>query len=900
MRDDVLNLCSKALRDWSQSQDQTLPEDIDKLIAASIAPCKDAKHGDWSLSIAMRLARVFKSKPMDLAATIAQSLSDTQTDWLARVEVAAPGFINLFLDNSTRHQTLLDILKRGEKYGVSDKRHDILNLCSKALRDWSQSQDQALPEDIDELIAASIAPCKDAKHGDWSLSIDMRLARVFKSKPMDLANAMEQSLSDTQTDWLARVKVAEPGLINLFLHKTLLEFVSANPTGPLHVGHGRGAVLGDAMRRLLLASGRKVKADYYINDAGRQMDAFALSVLLQYHKLSSLIKLTLPQPTVNKFRATIEELLRASSKEVDDGYHTDKTEDKAKGFTQRVLREYHGDKDKTERQMKDFTQNVLQRYYDLFKPPVTLPKQADTTLRKAIEELLYDSNREANDDYYIDKTEHQMKDFTQNVLQRYHNLREPPVTLPKQADTILRKAIEELLYNSGRQEQAVTLNTTIKKLLCGNSMEVGDDCHIEITGRQMQGFTRRVLQKYHKSFKPPVTLPERAYRGDYVRTMAAKLDDDLSALLENTTVPEFPKGGEVEEQLDAAISSAIKACGQKLWQRLRQTSCEMAMKSIRDELKANRVHIDRYVRESQYVDSGALQATTEQLIELGHAYPSMGALWFRSSDFGDDKDRVLIRDNGQPTYFAADLAYHLHKVDRSYQRLVNIWGADHHGYLARVRAGLEALRGAGERLHIEFLQMVSLSSSGTSNIMSKRAGTLVTLTELREQIDVDALRYFYLSRNGDSALDVDLDIAKSKSLENPVYYLQYAHARLCNLLKHHREHSEAFAKEQKHIQDNPSSAPMDALDSESERRLELLLARYPEVVERAAVDLAPYKLINYLQSLAEACHRWYATHQVLKAENDDKRKARVLLSLAIKQVLANGLELLGINAPEHM
>jgi len=282
----------------------------------------------------------------------------------------------------------------------------------------------------------------------------------------------------------------------------------------------------------------------------------------------------------------------------------------------------------------------------------------------------------------------------------------------------------------------------------------------------------------------------------------------------------------------------------------------------------------------------------QRLDEGGHLFEENGAIWFRSTAFGDDKDRVVKRDNGETTYFASDIAYHLNKFERGFDKVINIWGADHHGYIPRVKAALQALDIEPEKLDVKLVQFAILYRGKERVQMSTRSGSFVTLRELREEVGNDAARFFYVTRKAEQHMDFDLDLAKSESKDNPVYYIQYAHARICSMLRKLNEMELPIDSEQGllYLSKNASEGEID---------LAKLLSNYPEQLESAAINLEPHVLTHYLRDLASEFHTYYNSNKVL-VDEQDLRNARITLNLAVKQVLQNGLTLLGVNAPEVM
>lgn len=572
----------------------------------------------------------------------------------------------------------------------------------------------ALSEDV--LPAAqrprqiSIERTRDASHGDFATNIALTLAKPARKPPRELAQNIVAAIPDSAL--VERIEIAGPGFINFFVspqayHDTvitaveagerygrldigagepvLLEFVSANPTGPLHVGHGRGAAYGASLANLLEAAGYEVTREYYINDAGRQMDILAVSVWLRYLE---------------------------------------------------------------------------------------------------------------------------------------------------------------------RCEQRIT-------------------------------------------------FPSNGYRGDYVYRIADRLKTDHGERfvrpVERITADlpaDESAGGNRETHIDALIARAKTLLGETEYKRVFDAGVDSILADIRDDLEHFEVHYDSWFSERSLVDSGAVEQTLKLLEKAGHLYRSEGALWFRAREFGDDKDRVVVRENGLTTYFAADLAYHLDKHKRGFQRWINIWGADHHGYVPRLKAGLQALGEDAERLEVLLVQFAILYRGAERMPMSTRAGQFVTLRELREEVGTDAARFFYVMRSHDQHLDFDLELAKSQSADNPVYYIQYAHARICSVHEQLRERQLDYDAA-------AGKAALARLREPHEQDLMVAVCRFPEVVESAAQAFAPHQVAQYLRELAQALHTYYNAHTFL-VEEDELRNARLYLIGAVRNVLANGLRLLGVSAPEAM
>ena len=582
----------------------------------------------------------------------------------------------------------------------------LVALLHQALQSWAQAESITLPESLEVQIERG----RGSEHGDYASNVAMRLAKPAQRSPRDLATQLCAHLpAHPQVE---RVEVAGPGFINFFItqdaanavvaeihqhgehygrsqagagERVMLEFVSANPTGPLHVGHGRGAAFGAALGNVLAAAGYDVHREYYVNDAGRQMHILTLSVLVRYL-------------------------------------------------------EHRGE----------------------------------------------------------------------------------PMPFP---------------VNGYR----------------------GDYIH----------HIARDLEAEH---------------GDRYRLSAADLCQDLPA--------DENAGGDKERYIDALIQRARHLLGESAYQTILSAAVNAITTDIAEDLAAFGVHYERWFSERALVDTGAVEQAVERLLSAGAIYEDNGALWFRSSDYGDDKDRVVRRADGQMTYFASDIAYHLDKFERGFQRIIDVFGADHHGYMARVRASLEAFGYDISRLEFRLVQFAILYRGHERLPMSTRSGEFVTLRELREEVGNDAARFFYVMRRPEQHLDFDLELAKSRSNDNPVYYIQYAHARVCSVL--------AQMAERGIRHDNSNGLKhISQLDADHEQSLLAQLGRYPEVIQAAAVGHEPHQLAQYLRELAGAFHTYYNAHTFL-VDEAALRDARLSLIIATRQVIANGLGILGVSAPESM
>ena len=585
-------------------------------------------------------------------------------------------------------------------------KHHLQQLVSHAID--RLRQEGVLAPDLE--VAIMIERTRDRAHGDFACNNALALAKVAKQNPRMLGEKIMAALP--ASDLVAKVELAGPGFINFFLtpaayHSVVnevlekgelfgqselgggravqVEFVSANPTGPLHVGHGRGAAYGACVANLLQAVGFKVHREYYVNDAGRQMDILAASVWLRY-------------------------------------------------------------------------------------------------LEKCGEVLPFPSNGYKGE--YV-------HDIAASALARFGNA----------------------LHHSAAE------------------------------------------------------------------VFAGIVDDE-------------PQGGDKEQHIDALVSRAKTLLGEAAYREIFDLGLNAVLADIREDLQAFGVLYDEWFSERSLADDGSIDKALDRLRDNGYVYEKEGAEWFRSTEFGDEKDRVVVRENGAKTYFASDIAYHMNKIERGYERVIDVWGADHHGYVPRVKAALEALGDDASRLEVLLVQFAILYRGGERVQMSTRSGSFVTLRELREEVGNDAARFFYVVRKCEQHMDFDLDLAKSQSNDNPVYYIQYAHARVCSVLRQLAE------KGLVHQQVRGESS-LALLSEPHEEALMVSLSRYPELVKNAALNHEPHQIAHYLRDLANEFHTYYNAHQFL-VEDDNVRDARLNLILAVKRVIKNGLLLLGVSAPESM
>lgn len=556
-------------------------------------------------------------------------------------------------------------------------------------------------------ISKSVERTRDSRHGDFTTNIAMRLAKSVDKNPRELAAQIIEYLPASK--FVDKVELAGPGFINFHVASAafhqeiasildngdnygrqkakgkpryLIEFVSANPTGPLHVGHGRHAAYGATLGNLIEAAGYPVDREYYLNDAGRQMDILGVSVWVR------------------------------------------------------------------------------------------------------------------------------------------------------------------MLEQRGER----------------------------------------------------VPFPEAGYKGDYIGEIAASVDNsqlpDVSVDKLCSDLPPDAPAGDKEQFIDALIRKAGELLGEDLFRYVRHEAHTRISADIEDDLKGFGIEFDRWFSEQSLTDEGLISDALQLLKDRGMLYEKDGATWFRASDYGDEKDRVVVRENGKTTYFASDIAYHYGKRKRGYDHLLDVLGSDHHGYVARVRAGLEAMGYAGDCLEVELVQFVSLYRADKKLSMSTRSGSFVTLRQLREEVGNDAARFFYVMRSNDQHLDFDLELAKKHSNDNPVYYIQYAHARVASVFRQLNEKSMKWDK-------GPGLENLAALVETHEKALMRTLSRYPEIIELAANNRAPQHLVHYLRDLASEFHTYYNAHTFI-VDEDELRNARLALIAATRQVIANGLNILGVSAPDSM
>ena len=421
---------------------------------------------------------------------------------------------------------------------------------------------------------------------------------------------------------------------------------------------------------------------------------------------------------------------------------------------------------------------------------------------------------------------------------------------------------------------------TVANLLRAVGFEVDNEYYVNDAGRQMDILTTSVYLRYVETER----FPDNGYQGDYIIDIAQQISGVEKLDIFAGVCKDEREGGDKEQHIDELIANCKAALGEQ-YQTIFSLSVNTILSGIKADLADFGVSYQQWFSEQSLVDSGLSESTVAALQKSGHIYEKDHALWFKTTDFGDDLDRVVVRDNGLHTYFASDIAYHLEKFERGYDKIINIWGSDHHGYIARVKASIQALGHDPDKLEILLVQFANLYRGGEKVAMSTRSGSFVTLEELRCEVGNDAARFFYVLRKSEQHMDFDLDLAKSKTNENPVFYIQYAHARICSVLKQ----GDADTK----------SVDFSLLNHELETTLIKQLNRYQDVVKSSAINYEPHVLAYYLRELAGDFHSYYNGSEFL-VQDLALRNARLSLISAVKQVLANGLDLLGVSAPDSM
>ncbi len=444
--------------------------------------------------------------------------------------------------------------------------------------------------------------------------------------------------------------------------------------------------------------------------------------------------------------------------------------------------------------------------------------------------------------------------------------------------------------------RGAVLGDAVARLLSAAGYQVVREYYVNDTGKQMGTLARSAYARLLQACGTDAEVPEDGYPGEYLRELMVEHRDELLREIAAAAGREFPaalavQGWEPRESARAAAASLLRDAGDAALDICGRRAAEWLLVEIREDLRALGVAVDHFVSERALHDEGVVASALEALAAAGHVYEAEGATWFRSTAFGDDKDRVLRRSDGELTYFAADIGYHRQKLQRGFEQLIDVWGADHHGHVQRVAAAIAALGDDPAKFHVIIVQIVRLTRGGEPVRMGKRSGEFVSLREVVDEVGPDATRFFFLMRKGDSHLDFDLDLATKQSSENPVFYVQYAHARICTLFK--KAAAEGLSVPA------GSAAALDALGEPEEQEVINLLAQFPDVVEDAARQLEPHRIVFHLIELAGAFHRFYNRHRVIGVEPALSR-ARLYLASAVQRVLQLGLGLLGVAAPDTM
>ncbi len=435
---------------------------------------------------------------------------------------------------------------------------------------------------------------------------------------------------------------------------------------------------------------------------------------------------------------------------------------------------------------------------------------------------------------------------------------------------------------------------TLVNLLKARGYQVEAEYYVNDAGRQMNILAVSIFIRYLEHTGESVVFPLAGYQGDYISSLGATLFQNAeNSLHVSYEVLLAGVPDDSEETKDTHIDGLIKNAKESLgddWLKPFNLALTTILDDIKDDLSEFGADFDEWFSEKSLVTSGEIDQAIATLKERGHLYEQGGAIWFRSTDLGDDKDRVVRRDNGETTYFASDIAYIANKFSRGFDRIIYVWGADHHGYIVRIKAAAQALGFDPERLTIRLVQFAILYKDGERLQMSTRSGSFVTLRELRDDVGRDACRYFYVMRKADQHLDFDLSLATSQSKDNPVYYIQYAHARICRIFE---------GLEGKPFDEQRGLDHLSSLATQEELDLATAIGRFPEVVGKAADSLEAHLICYYLQDLAADFHRWYNGTRLL-VDDMDVRDARLALAKAVQIVIRNGLHLLGVSSPRSM
>ena len=447
--------------------------------------------------------------------------------------------------------------------------------------------------------------------------------------------------------------------------------------------------------------------------------------------------------------------------------------------------------------------------------------------------------------------------------------------------------------------RSAAFGATLGNVLKAAGFDVSREYYVNDAGRQMNILAVSVWMRYLALSEESIVFPANAYKGDYVQTLAGELVKKYGReyvhpwfFVCEGLPPDEPEGGDKELYIDALINRAKELLGLSGFALFHEKALNSVLADIKDDCSEFGVEFDNWFSEQSLMDDGSIDKGIQALKDAGHTYEQQGALWFRATAFGDEKDRVLVRANGQTTYFASDVAYHWNKYDRGFDRVIDIFGADHHGYVTRIKSAVNALGHDESALDILLVQFATLYRQGERVQMSTRSGSFVTLRELRDEVGRDAARFFYVIRKPEQHMEFDLDLAKSESNDNPVYYIQDAHARICSVLRQLQERGLSW-------NEATGLASLDLLNQPHETALISLVSRYPELIESAARTCEPHQIAYYLRELANGLHSYYNAVPLL-CEDESLRCARLCLLKAVRTVLCNGMQLLGVSAPESM
>ena len=431
--------------------------------------------------------------------------------------------------------------------------------------------------------------------------------------------------------------------------------------------------------------------------------------------------------------------------------------------------------------------------------------------------------------------------------------------------------------------RGAVIGDVVSRLLEAAGCDVTREYYVNDTGGQIATLGRSAYARLLQAYGEAVSIPEDGYPGEYLAEVVNEHRDVLMEEISKTVGADTPPLSDIPKFLAGHQETAVAVCG--------RCAAAWLLEIIKTDMGALGVEVSNFVSETALREERVVENALEELRRKDLLFEEEGACWFRSTKFGDEKDRVVQRSNGELTYFAGDVGYHRQKLERGYDELINVWGADHHGYVNRVKAAIEALGKDPKALHVILVQLVRLTRGGEPVRMGKRSGEFVTMREVVEEVGADATRFFFLMRKADSHLDFDLDLAKKQSAENPVFYVQYVHARISSLFK--QAEAEGLRIPQ------ASEASLEALTSKEEQELISMLARFPDVVGDATADLEPHRIVFHLIELAGAFHRFYNQHRVI-GDDEELSRARLYLVAATRRVVQSGLGLLGVRAPESM